>query len=371
MIPPWLDPVQYRCGCRGEPPASDSGGNGGGDGTARSADDDDDDDGGAWHSLRELLFCEECVALRCDRCVSTEVVSVFCTHCLTECEPPPPHPPRDGADGALGRWRCTGGCACCPLCGAQTRSRGVPDSRGGAHELLCRACGWTSAGMLVTALEDAVEQCREQDARAEDDARFQALVRQHLAQTDQTNQMLQKYRAAMLTDPVPAARHWSPNAEASHKLGPLPPLLRAERKIRCRSCRQVLVNPRPRRLGLECKQRLAAVDVVPSVSIARDDIVKLIRLTNPMREKIRIVLSGQEVRIDAPDLTVGGTMSSTFGRGDLTHAPELETCANIGELAGRERSSAVVRVSILTQLFVSVRQDEREHGFWVRFSGDL
>jgi len=38
----------------------------------------------SFHPLHTLFFCEECDAIRCNRCVSVEVSSYYCPNCLFE-----------------------------------------------------------------------------------------------------------------------------------------------------------------------------------------------------------------------------------------------------------------------------------------------
>lgn len=38
----------------------------------------------SFHQLSELYFCEECDAVRCNRCVSVEVSGYYCPNCLFE-----------------------------------------------------------------------------------------------------------------------------------------------------------------------------------------------------------------------------------------------------------------------------------------------
>lgn len=38
----------------------------------------------SYHDLHSLYFCEECDAIKCERCVSTEISCYFCPHCLFE-----------------------------------------------------------------------------------------------------------------------------------------------------------------------------------------------------------------------------------------------------------------------------------------------
>jgi len=58
------------------------------------------------HPLPELLFCEECDAIRCDNCAAHEIACYFCPNCLFEVisasvraeknrqvSPAPPHGP--------------------------------------------------------------------------------------------------------------------------------------------------------------------------------------------------------------------------------------------------------------------------------------
>src|ERR1700729_2307179 len=38
----------------------------------------------SFHALHTLFFCEECDAVRCNRCVSVEVSGYYCPNCLFE-----------------------------------------------------------------------------------------------------------------------------------------------------------------------------------------------------------------------------------------------------------------------------------------------
>jgi dynactin-4 len=40
--------------------------------------------GASFYPLAGLFFCEECDAVKCQRCVSTEVACYYCPHCLFE-----------------------------------------------------------------------------------------------------------------------------------------------------------------------------------------------------------------------------------------------------------------------------------------------
>lgn len=84
---------------RGDDELPSPAGSGGGDGEdgydGGGADDDDDDDGRAFdpraprsnyslYPLEYLLYCDVCHQIRCPRCVSEEIVNVYCPNCLFE-----------------------------------------------------------------------------------------------------------------------------------------------------------------------------------------------------------------------------------------------------------------------------------------------
>ncbi|KAH9980166.1 dynactin p62 family-domain-containing protein [Lactifluus volemus] len=60
-----------------------------------------------FHPLHELFFCEECDAVRCNRCVSVEVSGYYCPNCLFEVP---------SASVRAEKNRCARNCFMCPNC---------------------------------------------------------------------------------------------------------------------------------------------------------------------------------------------------------------------------------------------------------------
>ncbi|KAF5333012.1 hypothetical protein D9758_015186 [Tetrapyrgos nigripes] len=108
----------------------------------------------SFHPLHTLFFCEECDAVRCNRCVSVEVSGYYCPNCLFEVP---------SASVRAEKNRCARNCFMCPNC-RNTLSvvpsdppdagdgRIVPISTVGEPPffLYCSHCRWDSAEVGIT-----------------------------------------------------------------------------------------------------------------------------------------------------------------------------------------------------------------------------
>ncbi|KZV73660.1 dynactin p62 [Peniophora sp. CONT] len=108
----------------------------------------------SFHPLHELFFCEECDAVRCNRCVSVEVSGYYCPNCLFEVP---------SASVRAEKNRCARNCFLCPCC-RNTLSvvpsdppetddgRSMPVSAVGEPPffLYCNHCRWDSAEVGIT-----------------------------------------------------------------------------------------------------------------------------------------------------------------------------------------------------------------------------
>ncbi|KAJ7643894.1 dynactin p62 family-domain-containing protein, partial [Roridomyces roridus] len=108
-----------------------------------------------FHALNELFFCEECDAVRCNRCVSVEVSGYYCPNCLFEVP---------SASVRAEKNRCARNCFMCPDC-RNTLSvvpsdppdpgdgrMAIPISTIGEPPffLYCNHCRWDSAEVGIT-----------------------------------------------------------------------------------------------------------------------------------------------------------------------------------------------------------------------------
>ncbi|KAH9989716.1 dynactin p62 family-domain-containing protein [Russula compacta] len=107
----------------------------------------------SFHPLHELFFCEECDAVRCNRCVSVEVSGYYCPNCLFEVP---------SASVRAEKNRCARNCFMCPNC-RNTLSI-VPSDPPDAESLVanlsaigeppfflyCNYCRWDSAEVDIT-----------------------------------------------------------------------------------------------------------------------------------------------------------------------------------------------------------------------------
>ncbi|KAJ7615057.1 dynactin p62 family-domain-containing protein, partial [Mycena polygramma] len=109
----------------------------------------------SFHTLDTLFFCEECDAIRCNRCVSVEVSGYYCPNCLFEVP---------SASVRAEKNRCARNCFMCPNC-RNTLSvvpsdppdlgdgrTSIPISTVGEPPffLYCNHCRWDSAEVGIT-----------------------------------------------------------------------------------------------------------------------------------------------------------------------------------------------------------------------------
>ncbi|KAF8158190.1 dynactin subunit 4 [Crassisporium funariophilum] len=109
----------------------------------------------SFHPLHTLFFCEECDAVRCNRCVAIEVSSFYCPNCLFEVP---------SASVRAEKNRCARNCFMCPNC-RNTLSvvpSDPPDTGDGRLSiptsalneppffLYCNHCRWDSAEVGIT-----------------------------------------------------------------------------------------------------------------------------------------------------------------------------------------------------------------------------
>ncbi|OCH90934.1 dynactin p62 [Obba rivulosa] len=109
----------------------------------------------SFHPLHNLYFCEECDAVRCNRCVLMEVSGYFCPNCLFEVP---------SASVRAEKNRCARNCFNCPIC-RNTLSVVASDPEAGDGRmspvvsttlgeppffLFCNNCRWDSAEIGIT-----------------------------------------------------------------------------------------------------------------------------------------------------------------------------------------------------------------------------
>lgn len=109
----------------------------------------------SFHPLYSLFFCEECDAVRCNRCVSVEVSGYYCPNCLFEVP---------SASVRAEKNRCARNCFSCPICRStlQVVASDPPDGGDGRPSvslsnvgeppffLYCNHCRWDSAEVGIT-----------------------------------------------------------------------------------------------------------------------------------------------------------------------------------------------------------------------------
>ncbi|KZT09224.1 dynactin p62 [Laetiporus sulphureus 93-53] len=110
----------------------------------------------SFHPLHNLFFCEECDAVRCNRCVMMEVSGYYCPNCLFEVP---------SASVRAEKNRCARNCFMCPICrntltvvpsdpseGSEMRLSTIVSSSLGEPPffLYCNHCRWDSAEIDIT-----------------------------------------------------------------------------------------------------------------------------------------------------------------------------------------------------------------------------
>ncbi|KAG8214542.1 dynactin p62 family-domain-containing protein [Butyriboletus roseoflavus] len=109
----------------------------------------------SFHPLHNLYFCEECDAVRCNRCVSVEVSGYYCPNCLFEVP---------SASVRAEKNRCARNCFSCPICRSTLSvvASDPPDDGDGRpsaslsnvgeapYFLYCGHCRWDSAEVDIS-----------------------------------------------------------------------------------------------------------------------------------------------------------------------------------------------------------------------------
>lgn len=125
----------------------------------------------SFHPLHNLYFCEECDAVRCNRCVSVEVSGYYCPNCLFEVPSASVRAEKNRlvAFDQRGRLvssvlRCARNCFSCPICRSTLSvvASDPPDDGDGRpstslsnvgeapYFLYCSHCRWDSAEVNIT-----------------------------------------------------------------------------------------------------------------------------------------------------------------------------------------------------------------------------
>ncbi|KAF8630933.1 hypothetical protein AX17_005290 [Amanita inopinata Kibby_2008] len=136
----------------------------------------------SFHPLHTLFFCEECDAIRCNRCVSVEVSTYYCPNCLFEVP---------SASVRAEKNRCARNCFMCPNCrntltvvatdppDAGDGRLAIPTSTVGEPPfyLYCNHCRWDSAevGIVFEKPTGLAAQLQRQEDSAPDSLEFDRL----------------------------------------------------------------------------------------------------------------------------------------------------------------------------------------------------
>lgn len=100
-----------------------------------------------YHPLASLYFCEECDAIRCPRCVTSEVNIYFCPLCQFEVP---------SASVRAEQHTCARNCFLCPVCSHTCSVTGTEPPLGSTsaadppYWLWCQACKWDSKQVGIT-----------------------------------------------------------------------------------------------------------------------------------------------------------------------------------------------------------------------------
>ncbi|KAM6494079.1 Dynactin subunit 4 [Amanita muscaria] len=133
----------------------------------------------SFHPLHTLFFCEECDAIRCNRCVSVEVSTYYCPNCLFEVP---------SASVRAEKNRCARNCFMCPNCRNTLTvvASDPPDTGDGRltvpvstvgeppFYLYCNHCRWDSAEVGIV-FEKPTAQLQRYEDSAPDSLEFDRL----------------------------------------------------------------------------------------------------------------------------------------------------------------------------------------------------
>lgn len=135
-----ISQAEYQCPCASEPESSSA--------PTSSA--------GHYHLLASLYFCEECDALRCPDCVTSEVNIYFCPLCQFEVP---------SASVRAEQHTCARNCFLCPSCGhtcssssdevfsraaSSAAAEGQQQQQQPKYWLTCLSCKWSSKQVGIT-----------------------------------------------------------------------------------------------------------------------------------------------------------------------------------------------------------------------------
>ncbi|CCG82596.1 putative Dynactin Arp1 p62 subunit RO2 [Taphrina deformans PYCC 5710] len=378
-------------------------------------------------SIEELYYCDDCNTHRCPRCVTEEVVSVYCPTCLFEV------PGKTSVSGSVYEATCPRNCFRCPCC--QTSLQTLGDEEEG-YRLKCQYCHWSTVEASLkfrkpTGIKQQVasqitnEKKKRFDLvrkalKAEQEGILQAedegtrLYRQYqramgtpmkddsepyvapiLSSTEETDSHVRDLLSLESLDTLSIDSSTTCHAQEKSTLSPLPTPLRSKRTKRCRQCRLLLVKPDPRPTSLHFRSRLYARTVLPTIELYSSDPSPrqsssqptvspptptptpaqsaskwFIAIKNALPDLLHVTLAtanktpdGHRVVISTPHLRIGGHDEA------WDREQESVTRGVGGELAWSTRNQAAVLIEVSPPPTVDARgQESAEHSRGVQFA---
>ncbi|GLB38621.1 putative dynactin p62 family protein [Lyophyllum shimeji] len=274
----------------------------------------------SFHPLHTLFFCEECDAVRCNRCVAVEVSTYYCPNCLFEVP---------SASVRAEKNRCARNCFMCPNCrntlsvvpsDPPENSDGrltVPISAVGEPPffLYCNHCRWDSAEVGITfekptglaaqlqKFEDSAPDSLEFDRLKEHFEPFIPAASAALARDipgvskynpSQGDEMTE-YRSRVdiatasrmgtgggdadveymrhletVSEVASLNQRWTSSWATSFQARDLKPLripLHSKRSKRCPACTHILIKPEQKAQSVRYKIKLVAANYLPAITV--------------------------------------------------------------------------------------------------------
>ncbi|KAG5519346.1 hypothetical protein PMAC_001971 [Pneumocystis sp. 'macacae'] len=371
----------------------------------------------SFHPLQNLYFCKECYVIRCPRCIQEETISYFCPNCLFES--------KYIIKFHTNIRRCLRNCFQCPICFTSlsiielqedlNKKQLSSTEKFHSYVMECPYCQWTSAEINMifekpTGLNAQLKNLSTEFSRKklfynklkayyeEIHGTLKLHTNDHSAISKLTNiyekiskrkiienkkkpnifnfdnnsrdlqddqEIIKKMSEIKNLDEIATVKqrfYQLNHVIFKNDLKPIPYLLRTKRLKRCRSCKNILINPENKPMSTKFHVKLIAMNFLPTISlkcfpgpISNCSLGKLLpnvanlfllTVTNPLYEKIKVFLA-------TPRQTSG-----KYNHNVTILCPEFEVSAN-NDVS--DNSSAVKStVKDLTKMPVSGTLWERE-----------
>ncbi|KAG7887976.1 hypothetical protein KL936_003994 [Ogataea polymorpha] len=252
------------------------------------------------HPLEELYFCNSCGSIKCYRCVDLEHGSKYCPSCWRSFD-------RES------RY-CQRHCFKCPSCRSRLRVKADSNNQdtksSKSFRFNCPNCKWTYTTGSLTRPQPLYEIIREKKQSALD-RRFSELKSHyenlyetlHISEARHRNRLIGKYSSLELAQVVERRKLPEIGVLREQQVDeyelPLFQELCCKTSVRCKSCREILVQPSSEPSSSSFETLSMAISRLPVLECIGSTLV----ITNPSAESMEIQLR----LIDSSNLTLHET----------------------------------------------------------------